>query len=251
MSGDSEPRLEGAQGRKERRLHSRACHQWRAIPTWTNSLAISPKPYPSPGRVGPLGEAVIHLGAVDQHRAFGSVAPDLVNTVISYLDDGNGLAAERLTREPGWSSTPPGPILVEGGGTARRSRVEMRARASAIKSGVIAMDDPRARRRAVGGRPQSEINAGARRLPERTPRARPERARPGYGPRRPHPSKGAASRFARHMSATAQIRPKRSGRSTAADFRSCLAAVVVSERLALASSCASERASTRRPGLLW
>ena len=30
------------------------------------------------------------------------VAPDLLDTVIAYLDDGNALAAERLTREPGW-----------------------------------------------------------------------------------------------------------------------------------------------------
>jgi hypothetical protein len=30
------------------------------------------------------------------------VAPDLLDAVIAYLDDGNAWAAERLTREPGW-----------------------------------------------------------------------------------------------------------------------------------------------------
>jgi hypothetical protein len=49
-----------------------------------------------------IGEGVIHLGAVDQLRAIGSVAPDLLDAVIAYLDDGNAWAAERLTREPGW-----------------------------------------------------------------------------------------------------------------------------------------------------
>jgi hypothetical protein len=49
-----------------------------------------------------IGEGVIHLAAVDQLRAIGSVAPELLETVIAYLDDGNAWAAERLTREPGW-----------------------------------------------------------------------------------------------------------------------------------------------------
>jgi hypothetical protein len=49
-----------------------------------------------------IGEGVIHLAAVDQLRAFGTVAPDLLDAVIAYLDDGNAWAAERLTREPGW-----------------------------------------------------------------------------------------------------------------------------------------------------
>jgi hypothetical protein len=49
-----------------------------------------------------IGEGVIHLAAVDQLRAIGSVAPDLLNAVVAYLDDGNAWAAERLTREPGW-----------------------------------------------------------------------------------------------------------------------------------------------------
>jgi ParB/RepB/Spo0J family partition protein len=49
-----------------------------------------------------IGEGVIHLAAVDQLRAIGSVAPDLLDAVIAYLDDGNAWAAERLMREPGW-----------------------------------------------------------------------------------------------------------------------------------------------------
>ncbi len=49
-----------------------------------------------------IGEGVIHLSAVDQLRAIGAVAPDLLDAVIAYLDDGNTWAAERLTREPGW-----------------------------------------------------------------------------------------------------------------------------------------------------
>jgi hypothetical protein len=49
-----------------------------------------------------IGEDVIHLAAVDQLRAIGNVAPDLLDAVIAYLDDGNAWAAERLTREPGW-----------------------------------------------------------------------------------------------------------------------------------------------------
>src|ERR671923_257148 len=49
-----------------------------------------------------IGEGVIHLAAVDQLRAIGTVAPDLLDAVIAYLDDGNAWAAEWLTREPGW-----------------------------------------------------------------------------------------------------------------------------------------------------
>jgi hypothetical protein len=49
-----------------------------------------------------IGDAVIHLAAVDQLRAIGTVGPDLLDAVIAYLDDGNAWAAERLTREPGW-----------------------------------------------------------------------------------------------------------------------------------------------------
>ena len=49
-----------------------------------------------------IGEGVIHLAAVDQLRAIGTVAPGLLDAVIAYLDDGNAWAAERLTREPGW-----------------------------------------------------------------------------------------------------------------------------------------------------
>jgi hypothetical protein len=35
-------------------------------------------------------------------RAIGRAAPDLLDAVIAFLDDGNAWAAERLTREPGW-----------------------------------------------------------------------------------------------------------------------------------------------------
>src|SRR5215204_4139951 len=49
-----------------------------------------------------IGEGVINLAAVDQLRAIGSVAPDLLEAVIAYLDDDNAWAAERLVREPGW-----------------------------------------------------------------------------------------------------------------------------------------------------
>jgi ParB/RepB/Spo0J family partition protein len=49
-----------------------------------------------------IGENVIHLAAVDQLRAIGKVAPDLLAAVIAYLDDDNAWAAERLTREAGW-----------------------------------------------------------------------------------------------------------------------------------------------------
>jgi ParB/RepB/Spo0J family partition protein len=49
-----------------------------------------------------IGEDVIHLAAVDQLRAIGTVAPELLDAVIAYLDDDNAWAAERLAREPGW-----------------------------------------------------------------------------------------------------------------------------------------------------
>src|SRR5215216_7361430 len=49
-----------------------------------------------------IGEGVIPLAAVDQLRAIRTVAPDLLDAVVAYLDDGNAWAAERLAREPGW-----------------------------------------------------------------------------------------------------------------------------------------------------
>ena len=36
-----------------------------------------------------IGDGVIALAAVDQLRAIGSVAADLLDAVIAYLDDGN------------------------------------------------------------------------------------------------------------------------------------------------------------------
>src|SRR3954465_11105426 len=49
-----------------------------------------------------IGEGIVALSAVDQLRAIGAVAPKLLDAVITYLDDDNAWAAERLTREPGW-----------------------------------------------------------------------------------------------------------------------------------------------------
>jgi ParB/RepB/Spo0J family partition protein len=49
-----------------------------------------------------IGEGVIPLAAVDQLNSIGTVAPDLLDAVVAYLDDGNAWAAERLMREPGW-----------------------------------------------------------------------------------------------------------------------------------------------------
>ena len=49
-----------------------------------------------------IGTGVIPLGAVDQLRVIGTVAPALLDAVIAFIDDGNDWAAERLTREPGW-----------------------------------------------------------------------------------------------------------------------------------------------------
>jgi hypothetical protein len=49
-----------------------------------------------------IGAGAIALSAVDQLRAIGAVAPDLLDALIAYLDHGNEWAAERLTREPGW-----------------------------------------------------------------------------------------------------------------------------------------------------
>src|SRR4051812_23900903 len=49
-----------------------------------------------------IGDGVIALAAVDQLRAIGSVAPDLLNAVVAYLDDGNAWAAEWLARHPRW-----------------------------------------------------------------------------------------------------------------------------------------------------
>src|SRR3954452_24352649 len=49
-----------------------------------------------------IGEDVIDLAAVDQLRSIGTVAPDLLDAVIAYLDDGNAWAAKRLMRARGW-----------------------------------------------------------------------------------------------------------------------------------------------------
>src|SRR5215208_1627725 len=49
-----------------------------------------------------IGDGIIPLSAVDQLRAIGTVAPELLEVVVAYLDDGNAWAAERLAREPGW-----------------------------------------------------------------------------------------------------------------------------------------------------
>jgi ParB/RepB/Spo0J family partition protein len=49
-----------------------------------------------------IGEGVIHLAAVDQLRAIGTVAPQLLEALIAYLDDGNAAVAARLSSQPGW-----------------------------------------------------------------------------------------------------------------------------------------------------
>ncbi len=49
-----------------------------------------------------IGEGRIALGAVEQLRAIGTVAPPLLDALIAFLADGNEWAAERLAREPGW-----------------------------------------------------------------------------------------------------------------------------------------------------
>jgi len=49
-----------------------------------------------------IGDGVIHLAAVDQLRAIGAVAPELLDTLVAYLDDGNAAVASRLASQPGW-----------------------------------------------------------------------------------------------------------------------------------------------------
>jgi ParB/RepB/Spo0J family partition protein len=49
-----------------------------------------------------IGEGVIHLAAVDQLRAIGTVAPELLEALIAYFDDGNAAVAARLASQPGW-----------------------------------------------------------------------------------------------------------------------------------------------------
>ncbi|HET6507380.1 MAG TPA: ParB/RepB/Spo0J family partition protein [Baekduia sp.] len=49
-----------------------------------------------------VGEGIVHLAAVDQLRAIGAVAPQLLDALIAYLDDGNAAVAERLASQPGW-----------------------------------------------------------------------------------------------------------------------------------------------------
>jgi hypothetical protein len=49
-----------------------------------------------------VGAGVVALSAVEPLLAIGHVSPELLDTVIAYLADGNEWAAERLAREPGW-----------------------------------------------------------------------------------------------------------------------------------------------------
>ncbi|MCW2985515.1 MAG: hypothetical protein JWR63_3085, partial [Conexibacter sp.] len=49
-----------------------------------------------------IGEGIVHLAAVDQLRAIGTVAPELLEALIAYLDDGNAAVAARLSSQPGW-----------------------------------------------------------------------------------------------------------------------------------------------------
>jgi ParB/RepB/Spo0J family partition protein len=49
-----------------------------------------------------IGSGTIALSAVDQLRSIGQVSPPLLDAVIGFVAEGNGWAAERLSREPGW-----------------------------------------------------------------------------------------------------------------------------------------------------
>ena len=130
-----------------------------------------------------IGEDVIPLAAVDQLRAIGTVAPELLDAVIAYLDDGNAWAAERLTREPGW--------VLDAALTPRRRRQGVR-RLPALRG--------RARdRRAAAGQ---EDRAALRGRREAAPAARPLRLRAAAGPlhrrrRRPGPRRRRADRVRR------------------------------------------------------
>lgn len=56
-----------------------------------------------PGRAQQMiGAGEIPLSAVDQLLAIGRVAPALLDAVVSYLDDSNQWAADRLASEPSW-----------------------------------------------------------------------------------------------------------------------------------------------------
>lgn len=48
-----------------------------------------------------IGAGVIPLAAVDQLRSIGDVAPQLLATLVAYVDENAG-AAEQLVRDPGW-----------------------------------------------------------------------------------------------------------------------------------------------------
>ena len=71
---------------------------------WSSSrVAARVKILELPDRArGMVGAGAIPLSAVDPLRAIGRVAPDLLDAVLAFLDDGNEWAAERLAREPGW-----------------------------------------------------------------------------------------------------------------------------------------------------
>ena len=127
-----------------------------------------------------IGEGVIHLAAVDQLRAIGTVAPDLLDAVIAYLDDGNAWAAERLTREPGW-------VLGRRAHAQRRQQGVRR---------LPALGERARDRRAAAGQ---EDRAALRRRREAAQAARPLRLRPAAGPlhrrgRRPGPRRRRADR---------------------------------------------------------
>ncbi|RKQ92976.1 ParB/RepB/Spo0J family partition protein [Solirubrobacter pauli] len=49
-----------------------------------------------------VGDGVVALSAVDRLLAIGRVSQPLLDALIAFLADGNGWAAERLAREPGW-----------------------------------------------------------------------------------------------------------------------------------------------------
>jgi hypothetical protein len=49
-----------------------------------------------------VGNGTIALSAVDQLRAIKDASPQLLDTVVEYLADGNEQLAERLSSQPGW-----------------------------------------------------------------------------------------------------------------------------------------------------
>jgi hypothetical protein len=88
--GDAQSRTHAERCRRRARLVEQSCRGPGEAPRAPGSRAGDGRRRSDP------------LSAVDQLRAIGRAAPDLLDAVIAFLDDGNAWAAERLTREPGW-----------------------------------------------------------------------------------------------------------------------------------------------------